>query len=188
MLRFKSQGINRVLVLADQGGGIPIFFTGTAETQGYRPRLGLTSSSVPQGLIDEGLVAPEAFRGAVTVGWNPFGDLRLEDAEAGLGYGACIEILEAGGALPWSDTNNLLVSLRTCDGFLFVRAAIQAGLPDITGASFVAGAEAQSAFPSALTYRVSTAPGRHSGVAAVRHSTYEDACTCFRYSSELRPR
>ncbi|MGH9188335.1 MAG: hypothetical protein ACRD0U_21420 [Acidimicrobiales bacterium] len=187
VLRFKSRGVNRVLIYSDEGGGLAIFFPRTAATQNYHPRYALTSASAPQALVDAGVVDPAELRGAIAVGWNPMGDLREQDAVPGPGFEPCIALMEADGANPRNSINDLVISLKTCDGFNFLAAALRAGLPDITAASAVAGAEAQSAFPTALSYATTIAPGRHSGTSAVRHSAFDESCTCFRYVSDLRP-
>lgn len=187
VLRFKSKGINRVLIYGDEGGALTAFFPSAAAGQDYHPRYGLTSGSAPQAQLDAGTVAPAAFRGAVAVGWNPLGDLREVDAAPGPGFEPCIALMEAGGANPRKSINDQVLALKTCDGFNFLAAALRAGLPDLTAASLVAGAEAQATFPTALSYATTIAPGRHSGTAAVRHSAFVESCACFRYVSDLRP-
>lgn len=187
VLRFKSAGINRVLLYGDEGGGLALFMARAAGAQGYHPRYGLTSASGPQALLDGGLVDPAEMSGAITVGWNPLGDLREADAALGPGFAPCIALMEAGGSNPRKSINDLVITLRTCDGFNFLATAIKAGLPDITAASVVAGAEAQSAFPTAISYATALASGRHAGAAAVRHSAFVESCECFRYVSDLRP-
>ncbi len=104
----------------------------------------------------------------------------------GPGYARCMEIMKKAGASFASDSDRLYAVLA-CDGYGFLKAAVEAGLPSITAASFIIGAERLGAgFPGAASYAVSFGPGRHYGVAAVRISRFDEACTCFKYTSGLR--
>jgi hypothetical protein len=133
-------------------------------------------------------VEPEQFRGAHTVGWNPIGDIGTRPYTAhGPGYASCIKLLESKGVNFGNDDNARVVALRTCDGFKFLRAAIRAGLPSITTASLIAGAESLGrSHPAALTYGTLFGSGRHYGVGAIRYSSFRDDCTCFKYIAGLR--
>lgn len=188
ILRFKSQGINRVLFFADIGGGINIFFARTAESQEYYPRYGLTSTSFAQAAIDAGLVNARQYRGAVNVGWNPFADHgnRPKTTAYGPGFQRCRRIMNKGGLnFDGLDINAQMNALATCDSFFHFAAAVEAGAPTITASSFVAGVESLgTSFPAALSYRAAFSPGRHSGVAALRHSSYRENCQCFQYADK----
>jgi hypothetical protein len=75
VLQFKAQGIDLVLPSFAVGGGATGIFMHEAETQGYRPRYGLSSLDGPI-VIDGTLNAPESqLRNAVGVGYDPTRDV-----------------------------------------------------------------------------------------------------------------
>ncbi len=189
VLRFKAAGIDRVMIMDLTGGGVMIFFGRNAQAQDYHPRYGLESSSFPQFQIDSDGVDPSQLRGAVGVGWTPLSDIGNRPYTPwGPGEPRCRKIMEEGGAEFGTNDNARGIGMLTCDSFFFIRAATEAGLPSITGETFVAGAESLAdSFPTATTPAVRFGPGRHDGLAAVRNLAFFESCTCFKYTSGLRP-
>lgn len=188
ILRFKSQGINRVMQFADIGGGMNIFFARTAETRTITPATGCRRRATRKPRSTKGLVNPQQYRGAVNIGWNPFADHgdRRDLITPGPGVERCRRVMTEGGMdFDALDINAQMVALETCDSFFLFDAAAEAGAPLITTQSFVASVESQgTSFPVALSYRAAFGPGRHSGVAALRHSAYHEDCQCFQYADD----
>ena len=186
VLRFKTNDINRVLIFADIGGGINIFFARTAENQNYYPRYGLTSTSFAQAAIDEGLVNPSQYRGAINVGWNPFADHgdRPQNITPGEGMQRCRRIINKGGMdFDAMDINAQMNALATCDAFFLFDQGVEAGAPALDAAAFVGGIESLgSRLRAALSYGAVFGPAHHSGVSELRHSDYRDECRCFKYT------
>jgi ABC-type branched-subunit amino acid transport system substrate-binding protein len=186
VLQFKTEGIDHVIILGDSGGGLNIFMTKAAESQNYRPKYGLSSASGPQIAVDSGLVDPAQMKGAVAAGWNAIGDVGIRPyTKYGPGYKKCMSIMEK-ARVPIANTNDRVVALKTCDGFLFLAAAINRGAPDVTLQSFVASAESLGAFPSALSYGTKVTSRARDGVAVLATNVFEEACKCFKYRGELR--
>lgn len=189
VLRFKAAGIDRVVVMDQSGGLIMFFFGRNAQSQDYHPHYGLETASAPQFHIDSGTVDPAQFVGTKGVGWSPLSDVRNAPSSFfGRGYPRCGKIMEQGGADFEGNSNARHIAMVTCDSYFFLKAAVEAGGPSITGPSFVTGVEALgSRFPTALTPAVAFGPGRHDGLSAVRHFAFDEGCTCFEYTSGLRP-
>ncbi len=186
ILRFKAAGINRIIIYADYGV-ILEFFARETDAQNYRPAYGITSPSTPQFILDAGNLSARHFRGSVNVGWSPMSDVGEGPGTAhGPGFARCIDLMKKKEANFASSFDYYLAAV-TCDAYFFLEAGVEAGLPSITAPSFIAGVERLgTSFPVATSYLVAFGPGRHDGVAAVRNSTFNEACNCFKYSSGLR--
>ena len=81
--------------------------------------------------------------------------------------------------------NNAAVMAGVCERMYFLRAAIEAGGPDVTVDSFIAGAEALGvSFPSYTGLETNVfGPGQHAGGAHYRLTKYDFDCDCWHYTS-----
>lgn len=70
-LKFRAEGINRVISMDEHGFGFGWFALG-AGSNGYFPRLGLSSLSLPS--FYTSLLSPNQLEGAAGVGWAPYID------------------------------------------------------------------------------------------------------------------
>jgi len=181
-LRFNQAGVNRVMIL-ESGGGVTLLFTNAAESQGYRPTYGLTTvnglhviaSNVPQGQLD----------GARFVGWAPSVDVHPDHFPGSWdSRDLCTSIYDDAGQ-SFDNPNAAAGALIICDGYLFMRAALDAGSGPITRRSFQEGALAmRAAYESPLVRWTSFNSSKRYGVDRYRHGEFAADCRCFRYTSE----
>lgn len=176
VLRFKAEGINRVLFLPS-GWVILTVFPPAAESQGYRPRYGVDSWESPQYLVNN---APAAqLQGAVGLGWLPKDDLDPTAAIAALrtlpNWGHCAAAVRAAG---YSET-----WAAYCTPFLFLQEAIARGT-GLTPAGLRAGADKLGDAPySTANFGTFFGPGRYDGASLGRNIAYDGGCGCFKYVS-----
>lgn len=182
VLSFKTQGITHVIIV-DEKGVLTLLATAAAENQNYRPRYGLNSQN---GLtVIAGQVPPGQLNRAVGIGWFPQLDVPERELPPNAGRERCLATFSKHGEEP-ANANNAGVMVGICERINFVKAAVEAGLPDITAESFARGAESLgSSFPSAMGLRNNIfGPGRHAGAGYYRHVRYDRECNCFHYTSK----
>lgn len=179
VLRFNSRNITHVLFLSVNATE-PLFFMQAAESQGYRPRYGLSTQSGPAGL--EELVPAAQLRDARGVGWAPMSDVNGSQDPGGLPArdGCIAAIRDRGVAL--STRNEQGVASSQCDAAAFFQtAADRMQAPTLTG--FVqSGERLGRALDMAATFRTNFAPGRRAGPDLYRPLAYQTSCSCFTYS------
>ncbi|MFN2538131.1 MAG: ABC transporter substrate-binding protein [Mycobacteriales bacterium] len=178
VLQMRTRGVDRVLFLGS-GLSLPYVFPTVAESQGYRPRYGITTDDGPEFMAGN---APAAqLTGALAVGWEPQYDVADSDA------------VLRGSAL-WRQCAQVLVKAgftardgRRCTAVYFLEQALR-GARQLTPAALRAGADHIRERPySTQTYRTHFRPGRYDGVSAVRLLAFEEGCGCFRYRGGDRP-
>jgi hypothetical protein len=185
VLRFASRSITHVSFLTASGVP-PGLFMIRATSQRYEPRYGLSSQDAPQ-LVVPNLPDPEGqLRGALGVGWLPFGDVAdaTDEGVAAPSHERCVETLADGG-VESTDGNSAALLMFVCDALWFLDAAFEAGGGEtLSPASFLAGEESMGdGYAPAAIHGTIVGPGRHDGVGAIRHLAFTDDCTCFRYTS-----
>jgi hypothetical protein len=180
VLRFASSGVTHVI-----SDGALFFFSVPANSQGYRPRFGVTTYDAIQALlVSNGNKAQ--LNGAVGVGWYPTLDTEAaQDPGAGPGTKSCLDALRAGGQTFSGQRFAQAVGMAICDGLRFpVLAAQRAGALDpdsirngivAIGAAFPTG----GAFASGLSATNYALPG------AGRDIAWDAKAQCFRYRGPL---
>lgn len=181
VLRFKTQDVTHVIFL-DSNATMALLFLRSAENQAYRPRYGMTSQA--GGTTLAGLAPEGQLNGALGIGWLPFYDVLPSERPSNPTADACLARFEEQGEEP-ADENNAVVMLSVCEAIEFVKAAVEAGLPDITASSYGRGAETLGTFPSHTSFENSLAPGRRDGASLYRLVAYDAACVCFHYTSDF---
>lgn len=181
VLRFKSQGITHVLIV-EANALLTLLFTRSAENQDYRPRYGLNSQNGPTAIA--GNVPPAQFRRAIGVGWAPQLDVPASELPANAARDRCFAMYAKEGQKP-ADANNGAIMAGICERMEFLKAAVEAGGPDVTIDSFARGAEALGdSFPSYTGLGNNVfGPGRHAGGAFYRLLAHDADCHCFHYTS-----
>ena len=178
VLQLRAKGVDRVLFLGS-GLSLPFVFPTTAESNGYRPRYGITSDDGPDFMASN---APAAqMTGAVAVGWEPQYDVADSDAvlSGSSVWRQCAAVMKKAG-FPARDG-------RRCTAVYFLEQALR-GSPGFSAGLLRQGADQLGATAySTQTYATSYGPGRYDGVSAVRVLRFEGACTCFRYASGNLP-
>jgi ABC-type branched-subunit amino acid transport system substrate-binding protein len=186
VLKFKSEGIDRVLMLAPGGVG-PLFIMTAAESQQYRPRYGL--SSYDQAVAQLDLVPRGQLEGMAGVGWMPLVDVSdYRSAAPNPRAEECFAILERAGVVT-DGISPEFAALKACELFWLLQEALAGSGGSVTSTGFAAGAHALGAsFASPLTFGTYFAPGRHDGAALVRPFAYLNDCECIAYTGDPRPR
>lgn len=189
-LRMASAGVNHVMIF-DLNGLLSLLFMTNAESQGYRPRYGLTSQSSGSHLADLlGASANGQLKNATGIGWIPVLDLSKSEYPGGKGPVAretCRRIMLKGGqSQGLSSPGAELVALGQCDDIFMLQKAFR----NVTGA--VSGSVIQKAieglgtgFATAQSFSTRFGPGRHDGVSSARDMAYVVGCKCFRYTSGI---
>lgn len=182
-LRFRSKGITHALFLATTGP-LLFVFTAAAESNGYRPRYGVTSTDEPES--NQNNDPPAQLRGAMGVGWQPAYDVAEEqDPKDNPAQARCQNSLKK-RAVNVPSRLFLFNVLAVCDGLFFLKATL-----DRAGALTPAGVRAAAdrlgtAYQSPLTFATRFGPGRFDGVSAVRLLVFDEACGCFKYKGPKR--
>jgi len=179
VLRFRSEGVDRVLWIPEGTGGEAFFFMPEAENQGYHPKYGVTSFLAPYFL--EANEPATQLAGSEGIGWQPTVDTDPQhDPGPTPGRAACADIMHrAGQAFADRGVENAAYSF--CESFFFLRAAL-AGTTSPTPAALQAGSDALGAtFPSVLTFGERFGPGRLAPVSAVRQLRFDNGCACYQY-------
>lgn len=194
VLRFRRDGIDKVLFL-ETSTELALLFTRAAEAQQHHGfRYGLTSASSPD-VRDKGGVRwlpAGQMTGAVSLGWAPLGDIPQGQGLALLGQPAkrCLEIIERDGVRYDRDSCcELWSALEICERVWFIDAAIEAGYSGaVSATSFLLGAESLgSTFDAPTTPRLTFEPGKHDGPSTYRVARWMPSCSCFSYTSRPRP-
>jgi hypothetical protein len=174
VLQLRSKGVDRVLFLGS-GLALPFVFPTAAESNGYRPRYGITTDEGPDFMASN---APEAqMSGAVAVGWEPQYD--VADSDSVLAHSSvwreCANVMRKAGFTPRDG--------RRCTAIYFLERGLR-GAAHLTPEVLRQGVDriGRGAY-STQTYATFYGPGRFDGVSAVRVLRFEPECTCFRYSS-----
>jgi hypothetical protein len=179
VLRMRSRGVTHVMML-ENAGIMPFFWFDQAESQGYRPRYGLSSSDIPQ--TQQNNADPEQLRDSVVVGWQPGSDLERADIPAdNPQHALCEQVMEQAGIVPTG-----FYTQPRCDSFFFLKAALERA-PALTSAGLLAGVESLGG-----QYRSSASvqglsrfgPGRYDGPNAVRLLAFDMSCACYRVASD----
>jgi hypothetical protein len=177
VLQMRAAGVDRILFLGS-GLSLPYIFPTVAESQGYRPRYGITTDDGPDFMATN---APAAqMTGATAVGWEPQYDVADSDAVLhGDGrWRTCAALMRKAGFTPRDG--------RRCTALFFLEEAMS-GASSLTPGALERGAARLGATSySTQNYGTFYARGRYDGVSVVRVLGFDAACTCFRYRSGNR--
>ncbi len=172
VLRMRRAGVDRVLFLGS-GLSLPFVFPTVAESQGYRPRYGITTDDGPDFMATNAPAAQMA--GATAVGWEPQYDVPDSDAVLGADvlWQQCTRVIRAAGFTPRDG--------RRCTAVYFLEQALR-GAGQVSPEALRTGADRLGARPySTQNYATFFHPGRYDGVSTVRALRFAASCTCFRY-------
>jgi ABC-type branched-subunit amino acid transport system substrate-binding protein len=179
VLRFKSEGIDRVVFL-QLGGDLALFFMTAAESQGYHPRYGMNSQDAGQVLASN--VPAAQLHGAIGIGWVPGTDVPAQhDPPRWPARQRCFDLI-TGRGVAFPTRYGETIADTVCDQMSVLAASLTAG-----GAPnkerFIAGLDSLGPFALAATFAGNFGPNAHDGAGAVRDVAFEDGCRCFRYTS-----
>lgn len=182
VLKFKAEGITRVLLT---GTGSLTYFAIAAESQGYRPRYGISTDLSPNGTSY--IVPQQQLNGAAGAGWQPGYDVGLnhEDRPVSTRETLCRKLMKSGGVDMSSETT-AVIALNICDSAMFLKAAADAAHSAVPTDVAAAVAARPVLFTSAVTFASDLARG-HDGASEYRMFAWQSGCTCFQYTSPPRP-
>jgi hypothetical protein len=117
----------------------------------------------------------------------PANDVYYTEDKRGGNYALCNKIAKDAGVKGSAEGQRLYMGYA-CDGLFFLKATLDRATA-LTPTGLRSAAEALgTAFDSPFTYSTQFGAGRHDGASAVRYSTYDAGCTCFRYlNATVRP-
>jgi ABC-type branched-subunit amino acid transport system substrate-binding protein len=179
VLQFRGRDVTHVIV-ADSSS---LTFAIAANSQGYRPRWGVTSFNAPVTFLD--CNAPNQMNGALGVGWSPSLDVAdaRDPGDTSVAETECKSIMAKGGQTFGGKRLAEAVAFAYCDGFkLIVEGATAGG--GLTGPAISSGIQAIAPrFSNAFSFATGLGPGRLFLPGAVRDLGWDSACGCFRYKS-----
>jgi hypothetical protein len=173
VLRFRAEGITRVVMPNVHGWTHADAFLRYAEQQGYRPRYGFNSSAGPQGADATSRTDLTAqLQGALYMGWKPYTDYMLDDPSPRTAM--CSEWMREGGR-PVQVAPAGGMYLAKCEFLLFLREGLGRAT-ELTARGFRAGIETAGPFPGVDEFELHFAPGRHDGASSYQLLTYDFDC------------
>lgn len=180
-LKFKARGVTHVIGV-DAGGFDLSWFTLNAGQQGYYPKIGLSSQSLPSGFPS--LFSNKQLNGSAGVGWAPAVDNSVANQKpVSQRTTDCLNAARAAG----EDTNGLLVRAEAqaiCDATFFISDTFKTGT--VTGAAMQAGIKALTGgFVSAIAFKSDPAKSR-AAVASYRPFAFVDSCKCYQYNGPVK--
>ena len=189
VLRFSSEGINRVFFMAP-GGAVATYFMQTASTQHYHPRYGIWSADSPYVLAITG--AKDQLANSMGIGYEPGLDVQ-SGSDPTASTPAAKACLKFWNTLGQSDNSGLNSPLKRamCDGFNTLLRAVAFNTHTLTSTvALEAGYDAiGDSYSPAATFLMRISPGGHDMANGYRRLVYQSSCSCFLYSgSTLRLR
>jgi hypothetical protein len=186
VLKFRSEGVNRVVFMAP-GGAAALYFMNAASSQQYKPRYGLWSPDSPY--VVAVAAAKDQLANAVGIGYQPGLDVgSAQDPTATTPVAkACLAFWDSLGQSDSSGLNNPL-KRAMCDGFTTLRRAVAHSADTLTStAALEAGYDALgSSYAPASTFAMRFASGGHDAANGYRRFLYRNDCSCFVYTGVTR--
>lgn len=186
VLRFRSAGVTHVII-ADNAGGVTYFFATAAESQGYRPRYGITTANQLQGFLGTKQINTRQVAGAMGLGFAPLADLpAAQNPDASGPYTnatrkLCLSIFQK-ARITFPDDNSKIIAFNYCDKLLFFATTANKVKGPLTREAFRTAADALgNEFTPAALQRARFAPGHHWANTVGYDLRYDKTCTCMRY-------
>ena len=183
-LQFRGNGVDRVMFAAGHGDAASyVFFTRNADSQRWFPGYLAGTNAVAQAWTASGVVSAQQAANTRGIGWIPVVD-SSEKIETDATR-ACVELVQAGGAPPPPDPPTAGNYYMLCDGFLPLRAALEAtggaaGLATLRPALERLGSSYTAA--SVVSGATMLSAERHDGARNAAFFAYVTECSCFRYT------
>jgi hypothetical protein len=180
-LKFRTAGVDRVIPLLAS----PLFLMQAAESQGYRPQYAMTSAFGPGALLESVGSIKNQLKGARGIGWSKFLDIGAGTRPGPVSSNEtlCFRIMADAGQKSTSATVQAF-EVSLCNVLMLLKAGADAyGLTP----GILSTLRAKS-FPvvPADAYAITLLPTRADGVSAYRDLVYDEACSCFQYTSGNR--
>jgi hypothetical protein len=180
VLQFAGNGVTHVIVANPD----LLPFQLSANSQGYRPRYGISTYNAPQAFLESN--SPEGQNnGAMGVGWSPSLDVAdpRDPGPTGAGERECLQMLAKGGQTFAGKRLAEAVAFAVCDGMrLVVDGATASG--SFLGQQLFDGIQrTASTFSPAISFASALGPGRLWVPGAGRDLVWDTPCRCVRYPS-----
>ena len=180
ILRLRNSGVSHVMFL-ENAGILPFLFMPAAESQGYRPRYGLSSNDIPA--TQETQVPPVQLVGSIGVGWLPGSDVANDNYPPGNAvHDQCLAIVKAAGA-----SESGFYAQPPCDTLLFLRTVLDRAADLTTEGMRAAVEQLGASYASPVTFATAFGPGRYDGAARYRILFFDTGCSCFKFTGSQRP-
>lgn len=183
-LRFRSHGVDRLLMVSDYEQVTLLLMANQAESQGWRP--GYMLSSTAQTEVMRPNLPSGQWPQLHGIGWSPGLDIDKPHKPPPAADRHCLDLIKKGGVVV-SGWQNTYVATTECSDLLFLKAAMQRSHGDARGRALMAGVESLGTSfiaPGIVGGRTSFGPGRRDGVASVAPFGYVPACHCLRYTGK----
>jgi hypothetical protein len=179
MFRLRQLGVTHV-VMYDS----PLFHMTAADSQKYYPFWSVGTRS-GAGSFLEGAAPRSQLRKSLGPGWQPVADLNASQQTKPLNSeeARCQAILRKAG-YDLTGAPRYVAEMLCGELFHFVKALGEAN--EVSTQGFRTAAEHLTSYVSPTTFATSFAGGRHDGAAKYRIVSWNEACSCFRYTSPLR--
>jgi ABC-type branched-subunit amino acid transport system substrate-binding protein len=183
VLKFRSQGIDRVLTL-DYQGTLQYFFMTSAENQSYRPKYGLATWSDAEFLRANG--DADQLAGSTGIGWMPGYDLAVRQLPVDAPKKRCLAAMKAAGVPALQAQTDTLIQLRACEEVFFAERLLNTAT-DLSPRGLTAAAAALGEQPSYAGFADRFGATKLWGAAAYRDLSFGSSCSCFSYRGANRP-
>lgn len=172
VLDMKEAGVTH-LVFFESGGAAPFFFLSAAKDQGFEPKLGFSSLSGGQTLVQN------IGTGGTSVAWSPVGDVpesaQLPESEQAT---RCLDLIDSTRA-SYTSANAISETLRFCDGAWLLQAAVAAAGDTVAAADLAAAIEGLGdSYQSPAGLKTTFGPGKHDGVSEYYITDFDPGCSC----------
>jgi ABC-type branched-subunit amino acid transport system substrate-binding protein len=182
VLRFSTAGIDHVVNIGLNGPGTFLFMK-QAESQGYKPKYGISSFDEPSGLT--GVASPDSLGRTSGVGWFLANDVANPKAsETGQ---HCLDLVNAAGG-NLTNSYSVVAVLAYCDQLNIFKAGLEGGggkSPNLK--SFergLAGLGNQAPESASLVGPLAYSKARRDGATTAQLLAYDAACDCFSYTGK----
>jgi hypothetical protein len=190
-LRFRSNGVTKVMYLTPVQNLINSFFAQNAEQQQWYPGYVLSTNSLVMQSSEQ--IPANQIRNMKGAGWSPILDL-MWNVPSSAEQQRCLSLLKAGGLTVTKPTSSAGIIeynlyMQNCDVALLFRHLLEAtrgatGLAQVADAAERVGAQ----FRAAGTFGPSSFAGRvHDGPTQVAPWSWNTACKCVKYDGQPRP-
>jgi hypothetical protein len=192
-LRFRADGVDRVMYLTIGESGLNGLFTQNADQQHWHPVYLLTSIAQPVNGARIGQIAPGQLPNTRGIGWLPGWDVDrpVWAAQQAAVQAHCRALALAGGTrFPAPDGYQAnLNPYMECDTLLLLDRllALTGGVTSFASLTRAIG-QVGTGYPSPMTDGPAAfSPGRHAGARMAALFSYKTSCSCFTYDTTPRP-
>ncbi|HVX70664.1 MAG TPA: hypothetical protein VHA79_13345 [Mycobacteriales bacterium] len=184
VLRFRSRGVDRVLIVSDFEQVALELLANAAASQGWHP--GWMLSSAAETEVMRPNISKTQWPQLHGVGWSPRLDTDDPHQAVTPPDRRCLKLIKKGGVTV-SGLQNTYIATTECSTLFFLGAALEASRGDARGSALMAAVESLgSSFssPAVLDGRTFFGPDRRDGPAAVAPFAYVAQCRCLRYTGK----